>query len=71
MSEGVSDDGELKEGTLCRIFADELTVHAGDRWVDGARRGMERCGGCGEEWSLGDEPGCVCGEAFEEVEEDE
>ena len=51
---------------------DESTVHAGDRWSDGARRGMERCGGCGEEWSLGDEPGCVCWKAFEEdVEEDE
>jgi len=41
-----------------------------DDWADRARPGRERCGGCGMEWSVGDEPGCVCHKAFEEEEGD-
>ena len=32
-----------------------------DDWADRARPGRERCSGCGEEWSVGDD-GCKCEE---------
>ena len=47
------------------------THDEGDQWESEARSGRERCGGCGMEWSVGDEPGCVCYMAFEEEEGEE
>ena len=45
----------------------EPTTHdEGDLWAGRAPRGWERCGGCGEEWAMGDEPSCTC-----DKEEDE
>ena len=37
-----------------------------DQWESGARSGRERCGGCGMEWSVGDEGVCRCGDGEEE-----
>ena len=39
----------------------EALEESRDDWADRARPGRERCGGCGEEWSVGDD-GCKCEE---------
>ena len=32
----------------------------GEQWASQARSGRERCAGCGDEWSVGDDHQCKC-----------
>lgn len=40
---------------------DEHVTHdRGDIWAGNAKRGWQRCGDCGGEWAIEDEPTCKC-----------